>query len=153
MGQVQNSTVVLAPIDQVFSIHQSVSKLSNLLADNLDIELVTSKDELTKGDEFEFFLGRFGIKRRCKIKIEEIVPNQKIEIKQTLGLFKAYRHTVRFSDHGGGKTLVTDFVTYKLPFGLLGHLVDDLFFHGDLMKILENRYKKMNSFFSSLNIN
>ncbi|MDZ4661895.1 MAG: SRPBCC family protein [Pseudomonadota bacterium] len=151
MGQVQNSMVISAPVDQVFAVHKSIAKLMSFVADNVDIEMVSLVEELNKGEEIELFLGRFGINRRCKIKIEELIPSEKIEIKQTLGLFNSYRHTVRFSDHGGGKTLLTDFVSYKLPFGLLGYLIDDLFFPNDLMKILEGRYKKINSYFAALN--
>lgn len=153
MGQVQSSTVISSPIDQVFLAHKNVSRLSSFVAENIDIELMSPSEELNYGDEIEFFLGRFGIKRRCKIKVEDLILNQKIEIRQTLGLFKSYRHTVRFSDHGGGKTLITDFVIYRLPFGILGHLIDDLIFHKDLTRIIESRYKKMGSYFGSLNSN
>lgn len=153
MGQLQTSTVVSAPIDQVYLAHRNVAKLSSFISDSLEVEPISTNGELGKGEVLELYLGRFGIKRRCKIKVEDMVENKKIEIKQELGLFRSYRHTVRFSDHGGGKTLVEDFVSYRLPFGILGHLVDDLFFHADLKKIIEARYKKISTHFAQLNGN
>ena len=150
MGRVQTSTLLSAPLDQVFLAHKNVAKLVSFLSDSLDVETVSANEELNKGEEIEFFIGRFGIKRRCKIKVEDLAANKKIEIRQELGLFRSYRHTVRFSDHGGGKTLVEDFVSYHLPLGIIGHLIDDLYFHADLKKIIESRCKKMAAHFAEL---
>ncbi len=151
MGQVQNSVVISAPINQVYLFHTQVKNLVDMISGTIDIEMLSAETEFKKGYELEFYLGRFGINRRCKILVEELLASQKIEIKQSLGLFKSYRHVVEFTDHGSGKTLVSDYISYRLPFGLLGYLADDLFFRNDLQKIIDQRYRRLEAKFSAIN--
>jgi ligand-binding SRPBCC domain-containing protein len=58
---------------------------------------------------------------------------------QRFGPYKMWHHEHLFQEIADG-TLITDKVSYKLPFGALGHLAHHLFVQGQLEHIFAYRY-------------
>lgn len=151
MAYIQKSVVISATIESVFNKHATLSNLQHILAGILDVEYIDSPiDALFFKQEFQLYLGFKGISRRCELRVEELNTNKLIEIRQVKGLFKSFHHKVKFEDHGGGETLVTDLADYKLPLGIIGHLVDDLFLKEEIEKIIVRRHERLKEIFSKL---
>lgn len=149
MAYIQKATVINGARERVFSKHATLSGIRQCLANILDIEVIGQPIEtLFKGQQIDLYLGFKGISRRCLLKVEDVVPNQKIDLRQVKGLFRSFRLLTQFSDHGEQGCVVTDLADYRLPLGLLGHLVDDLFLKEEIEKIIEHRHKSLAQFFS-----
>ncbi len=150
MAYLQKSTVINGTIQSVYSKHATLSSIRQILSGILDIELLGQPPEvLFKGQEIDLYLGFKGISRRCLLRIEDVVENERIELRQVKGLFKSFRLIIQFSDHGGNSTLVTDLADYRLPLGLVGHLVDDLFLKEEIEKLIDTRHHKLMKLFEA----
>ncbi len=148
MAYLQKASVINASIESVFNKHATLANLRHILNGILDVEFVGLPPEtLFKGQEIDLYLGFKGISRRCLLRVEDFVANERIEIRQTKGLFRSFRMLVQFSNHGENATLVTDLADYRLPLGLLGHLVDDLFLKEELDKLITNRHQRLTKIF------
>ncbi|MCC7405379.1 MAG: hypothetical protein IT288_13355 [Bdellovibrionales bacterium] len=97
---------------------------------------------MQKGAEFTYLMTRVGISQQVRFRVEDVTRGTALVYRQTEGVFRKWVHTQKFTTHGKNETLVTDVVDYELPFGLVGHLLDDLLFRRDLRRILEDRLKK-----------
>jgi hypothetical protein len=150
MAYLQKATVISGVPERVFSKHATLAGLKQILAGILDIEFIGQPIEtLFKGQQIDLYLGFKGISRRCLLKVEDVIPNQRIEIRQMKGLFRSFRMLTTFAPHGETGTVMTDLADYRLPLGLLGHLVDDLFLKDELEKLLANRHKKLAEIFEN----
>ncbi len=66
---------------------------------------------------------------------------------QRVGPYKVWHHTHRF-EQKGDKVLMTDNVTYVLPFGLLGKVVNFLFVGKQINSIFDERKKLTEEIFT-----
>lgn len=71
---------------------------------------------------------RFGLPVHMTSKITELDHPHRFVDEMQKGPFKSWRHVHLFEAVDGG-TLMTDDVEYRVPFGVLGALVDRLFVH------------------------
>ncbi len=149
MAYIQKATVVNGARERVFGKHATLSGIRQCLANIIDIEVIGAPIEtLFKGQQIDLYLGFKGISRRCILKVEDVIPNQKIELRQAKGLFRSFRMLTQFGDHGENGCVVTDLADYRLPLGLLGHLVDDLFLKEEIEKIIARRHQSLAQIFS-----
>ncbi len=149
MAYIQKATVINGSRERVFSKHATLSGIRQCLTNILDIEVIGQPIEtLFKGQQIELYLGFKGISRRCILKVEDLVPNQKIDFRQVKGLFRSFRVLTQFEDHGESGCVITDLADYRLPLGLLGHLVDDLFLKGEIEKVITRRQVTLAKVFS-----
>jgi len=88
-------------------------------------------------------LTRFGISFDWGVKIESIKHNEKVVISQTLGFFDEWILTQELIEHGEQSTKIKDTVEYRLPLGLIGCVIDDLYARRELTRLLENRHEKI----------
>lgn len=77
------------------------------------------------------------------IVVESVKPNEKVEIRQKLGVFNYWTLTQTLEDHGSNSTLLKDMVEYEMPMGLLGKLADDLLIRREIRKLMESRHEKI----------
>jgi len=68
---------------------------------------------------------------------------------QRIGPYKLWHHTHRFEEKDGG-VLMTDNVTYEMPFGPLGRLIHVLFVKNKLRHIFDERERLTNTIFPVL---
>jgi ligand-binding SRPBCC domain-containing protein len=84
-------------------------------------------------------MSRFGFSQLVRLRIEDILVGHRMTYRQTLGLFKEWVHTMQFEAIDAHQTRVIDTIDYELPFGLVGHLLSDLWVRADLEKLLDHR--------------
>lgn len=67
---------------------------------------------------------------------------------QRFGPYRMWHHIHRFEEKQSG-VLMTDQVSYKLPFGFIGRIAHGLFVKAQLKRIFEFREQKLNELFNT----
>ena len=80
--------------------------------------------------------------QRWRVRIAEVDPPRAIVDVALAGPFRAWRHEHLFTVAGDGRTLLTDRVTYTLPFGGLGRLADRLVVRRMLTRAFRERHAR-----------
>ena len=115
---------VSRPLEETFAFFEKPENLARLTPDDLSFELRTDDRAMRRGLVIEYRIRPLvGIPVGWTSVIDEYVPNQRFSDVQLRGPYRRWRHVHGFSAVDGG-TLVTDDVTYELPFGPLGRLVN-----------------------------
>ncbi len=68
---------------------------------------------------------------------------------QRFGPYKMWHHEHMFETLPNGNTLIKDKISYKIPFGILGHLAQALFIKRQLNTIFQYRFKILDQMFMS----
>ena len=79
--------------------------------------------------------------------ITHVKKNEFFVDEQRVGPYKIWHHQHLFREEKNG-VLMTDIVSYKLPFGIIGRLLNLLFIKNKLNHIFNYRYDKMNEIFN-----
>ncbi len=148
MSQIKCNITVQAKRVQVFEYMMNPENWPVMLQNDIDVELRVVPKEMDVGNIYKMTMSRFGFSQPVEILIQDFQKNLSVTYKQINGLFSKWIHTQKFEDVEGG-TLVTDVVEYQLPFGLFGHLVDDVFVRHDMKSVLEHRLENMYSHFKN----
>jgi ligand-binding SRPBCC domain-containing protein len=67
---------------------------------------------------------------------------------QRFGPYQMWHHEHWFEELENGKTLIKDKISYKIPFGFLGHIAQVLFVKKQLQSIFEFRFKSLEKIFN-----
>lgn len=76
-----------------------------------------------------------------KVRIESVEPDRRIVDAAERSPFALWRHEHLFRELGPGRTLMTDRVTYRLPAGRLGRLMDRLLVRRRLERAFAERQR------------
>ncbi len=133
------SRVIQAPREKVFWLLCQPQQQGELLKPMIEVEVRSSDGELARGAEIHLSMSRFGFSQLVRLRIEDILVGHRMTYRQTLGLFKEWVHTMQFEAIDAHQTRVIDTIDYELPFGLVGHLLSDLWVRADLEKLLDHR--------------
>jgi ligand-binding SRPBCC domain-containing protein len=138
------SRVVQAPLEKTFWLLCQPQQQVELLKPVLEVELRAADAELARGSEVHLLMSRFGFSQLVRLRIEDILVGHRMTYRQTLGLFKEWVHTMQFEAIDAHQTRVIDTVDYQLPFGLVGHLLSDLWVKSDIQMLLHHRIVRAN---------
>lgn len=141
MAHLQVSAIIPGPRNEVFDLICAPDRLPHLLADRIEVQMTKGAETLRRGAEYEFLMTRFGFAQSVRLRVEDFLKGSRLTYRQAEGLFADWIHTMKFEDHGENQTLVIDYVDYKVPFGLMGYLADDLFVRRDMKQILASRFE------------
>lgn len=141
MAKVQIESVI--PICAA-KLSKYMSKPVNWL-DNLPRDIQLNKkqvpNDFKEHQSITFELLRFGITRNFSFVTEYNKLPEKLELRQITGIYKKFNIISKIKDHGEEQSLLIDLVEYELPFGLLGTLVDDVFWKKDLKYMIKERHE------------
>jgi ligand-binding SRPBCC domain-containing protein len=143
VSYVKVSTVIQAPPKEVFAYLKDLAHLRGILPEDLKLDLVGPNIKMQKGAEYEFRLKRFGISSVWSTRIEEFKEGEEFVEKQVLGYFSSWLNTYRCEPHGESSTLLTNIVEFRMRFGILGRLADDLIVRRDLSRIVTEGHEKL----------
>ncbi len=79
--------------------------------------------------------------------ITHVKKNKLFVDEQRVGPYKIWHHEHLFREVKNG-VLMTDIISYKLPFGIIGKLVNVLFIRAKINHIFNYRYNKLNEIFN-----
>ncbi|MCB0351757.1 MAG: hypothetical protein KDD38_11275 [Bdellovibrionales bacterium] len=139
MAHVQCAKIICGSKFKVYDYLTSPANLAEQLAGHIDVKWQNPGVELAPESEFLFLMTRFGIEQPIRFVVDRMVHGNSLTYRQVSGVYARFVHTMKFEEHGQNETLVTDFLEYEIPFGLIGRLADDFFIRSDLIKLLEAR--------------
>lgn len=90
-----------------------------------------------------------GITSNWVTEITQVVENKFFIDEQRFGPYRMWHHEHRFTELPSGKTVMEDKITYKMPWGVLGHLVHALFVKKQLTAIFNHRYTVLKTRFNA----
>lgn len=152
MTHIHLTTAIQAPVKEVFNrsldidFHQeSASQTQEKAIDGVTSGIIGLGETVTwRGKHFGFWLTHTSI-------ISELIAPSYFVDKMVTGNFKSFRHEHRFQERSQNlsstlaistpATVMTDHLSYKVPYGILGHIFDTLC----LKKYLNNFLKMRNS--------
>lgn len=106
-------------------------------------------EKMTIGSTFTVEINQFGFWMPWDIIVEQMIPDTLMVDRQfERGPFRYWRHEHRFTPVAG-KTLLTDRIEYVLPFGIVGMIIDRLFFQFIQKQLFAYRHKKTVEYFLS----
>ncbi len=148
MGHIQYSSVIPAPLDQVFNYVSDYNNRSAIVPqDDLHIELLAPAVTMGKGVRYEIQVTRFGLKYPLEYVIEDYQPPHQFIERQVSGVFEEWLHTTKLELHGEGTTVLTSIIEFSLPVGIIGTLLDDLFVRNDLIRIIKKSHENVRAHF------
>jgi len=120
-----SSVLIDAPLEMVFDFHTDPKNLERIMPGNVKV-LSCTMEGLFQGAKLDLVMRWHGlITKRWLIELEVFKrPNALVDL-QIKGPFKAFRH-VRTFEAAGGMTLLTDDLSYELPFRFFGRLIEKL---------------------------
>lgn len=150
MSHVKVQQLIPASQMEVFRYATDPNTLSTQLEDSIDLKWINTGTQLQVGAEYSFIMKRMGIEQPVRYRVDRYAVGSNLTYHQLEGIFYSWVHTMKFEDHAGGSTLVTDLVDYEMPLGLMGRVVDDVWWRKDLKRILNKRLDFIKNHFSDL---
>lgn len=127
------------PLASVFDFFQRPENLATITPPWLRFLMLTPSPVTMRRDlELDYRIRPFGIRLRWTSRITEYDPPRRFVDEQIRGPYRRWRHVHEFIDEGA-TTVVRDEVTYELPFGPLGWLVDVIYVRWSLKAIFDYR--------------
>lgn len=141
MAQITVSTELAAPIDVVFAFHLDPRNAARISPRGTRVVSVEAPEHVRAGDEIHLAVRQFPLPmtQRWHVRIERVEAPVAVVDVALAGPFPAWRHEHLFAVAGEGRTLLTDHVTYELPFGALGRLADRLLVRRVLVRTFHER--------------
>jgi ligand-binding SRPBCC domain-containing protein len=143
MGHVQVSRLIPASLGDVYRYITDLSNLPQWLDPSLEVDFPSAPPVLRPMTEFDLRFQRFGQAVTARFRVDELRPREVFSYRQMTGFFKEWVHTQLLSAHDSRTTLMTDVVDFKMPYGIIGALADDLFVSRDLERMLKHRLVKV----------
>lgn len=139
---------VPCPLPQVFEFFSKPENLETLTPPWLKFRIVTPQPiQMNEGARIVYRLRVRGVPLHWLTEIELWRPPYEFIDVQAKGPYKFWRHVHRFEEAGSG-TRIIDIVSYTLPFGPLGRLVNRLQVAKDVSRIFDYREQRVRALFA-----
>lgn len=126
---------------KLWEFHASAEALAKLTPPDRKIQLLSEDLEVRQGAVHTMRVRQYGIWMLWVAKITTVEPPNRFCDVAEKSPFKKWEHCHEFLPHENG-ALLRDFVTYELPFGVLGRLVDWLFVRRSIENLFHYRHAK-----------
>lgn len=146
--QFKRTQEINRPIERVWEFISNPQNLSLITPSYLGIKISTldNPPEIYKGMIISYKINIFsGIRSSWVSEITHVQSNHYFVDEQKLGPYKFWHHQ-HFLESNINGTLMTDIVSYKLPFGLLGKIVHKLI-RDKIENIFDYRTKTLDNLF------
>ncbi len=130
MAIYERSVLLKAPCAEVYSFHGDPRNISKISPPSLHLEEVECRVPACAGEEFRLSVRQFGVRLEWVGIWEETVPDERLVDGARKSPFRHWRHQHLFRP-AGEWCLMTDHVSYALPCGMFGRLLDET-----LMKLI-----------------
>jgi ligand-binding SRPBCC domain-containing protein len=144
MSQITVSTELDAPIEVVFAFHLDPRNAARISPRGTRVVSVEAPEQVRQGDLISLAVRQFPspFTRRWSVRIDRVEEPFAVVDVALAGPFPVWRHEHLFAAAGDGRTLLTDRVTYELPFGGLGRLADRLVVRRVLRRTFRARHAR-----------
>ena len=139
-----NSEVVInEPLDRVFPFFADARNLQRITPPWLNFEVTSPTPiEMKTGQTIDYRLKVHGIPMRWRSEITEWQPPHRFVDEQLTGPYALWHHTHTFVADGD-ETIMRDRVRYRIGFGPLGALANELLVRRDVEGIFDYRAERV----------
>jgi ligand-binding SRPBCC domain-containing protein len=145
----ERTQFVPSDIDTVWEFISSPKNLKTITPDYMGFD-ITSKslpEKMYPGMIISYTVSPLlGFKLNWMTEITHVKENEYFVDEQRFGPYALWHHQHHIKEVEGGVEM-RDIVTYKLPFGILGRLMQKIMVRSKLEQIFEYRFNKMNELF------
>jgi ligand-binding SRPBCC domain-containing protein len=136
-------------LKSIWKFASSPKNLTKITPDYMSFNITSNiKDQIYPGMIISYNVSPIlKIKLNWVTEITHVVENKYFIDEQRIGPYSLWHHQ-HFFEADGDEVKMTDIVTYKPPFGLIGRLANKLFIKKQLESIFEFRRSKMNQIFN-----
>lgn len=138
---------VARPIDEVFSFFADAGNLESITPPWLGFRILSARaPTIAEGTRIRYLLSLHGLPMYWLTEIRTWDPPHCFVDVQLSGPYRLWHHTHRFEARGE-RTIMTDVVRYRLPFGPLGRLVHMLKVRDGVNRIFDYRAERIRALF------
>jgi ligand-binding SRPBCC domain-containing protein len=144
-----------ATVDTVWDFFATPDNLNHLTPPEVNFEklLMTGGNNMYPGQLIAYKLSPFPFLRvRWTTEITQVVPKKYFIDDQRFGPFALWHHQHFFTEKNGGCEMI-DEVSYAVPFGVLGRLVNALMVENQVKKIFQYRAGVVEKIFKTGRVN
>jgi ligand-binding SRPBCC domain-containing protein len=140
-----------ADIATVWSFMSTPKNLAVITPSSMKFEVISHEEELQHmypGQIIEYYLKPvLGIKMHWVTEITHVAEQQFFVDEQRFGPYQFWHHKHSFKvvDHG---VEMTDLLHYKIPFGVIGRIIDTMFVKKKIRAIFDYRHQKLEELFN-----
>ncbi len=141
MHYFEKSVMISCPAEKVFKFHSDTENLPKITPPYIKVEIKNIDLPLKKGSKIILSIKQFGfLKTTWKIEITDFTEFTLITDTQINGPFKYWKHDHHF-ENLGLNTKMTDRISYELPFGVAGRMINRIIIRKLIEKQFEFRHK------------
>lgn len=138
MSSILEKTVITKSVDELWELVLDPATFVESFSDNYGFQYDVLPSKFVNGAVLSFEMSRWYIGQEWKLEVNLREDTKDLFLSQVHGPFKKWRLHIKVEDHGDGQSLVTESLIYKMPYSVLGGIVDDLFFRRDLRQQLKS---------------
>lgn len=131
------------PLEEVFAWHTRPGAFERLTPPWESVEVLERTGEMWDGGEVVLGLRKGPAQLKWVVKHTAFEENVLFRDEQVSGPFGKWVHTHRFSDLGGGRTLMHDEVEWEAPLGALGSTFGAGFIASELRRLFAFRHRRL----------
>jgi len=138
-----------APLAEVFAFFSDAGNLAEITPPFLGFRILTPCPiPMSEGARIQYRLRVHGIPVKWTTEIRFWDPPRRFVDVQLTGPYAFWHHTHRFDERDGG-TRMRDTVRYRLPFGVLGRIINALQVRRDVERIFDYRAERIAQMFGA----
>lgn len=117
------SCILNAPINRVYAFHTDTRNLPLITPPWITVDIVRLDSPIIEHSRIVLDIKRFGIKTRWEMEIARLDCPHTLTDAMIAGPFRRFRHERRFLPLQNGETLMSETLSFVLPFGWVGNLL------------------------------
>lgn len=138
------------PLDKAWDYFSSPENLAKITPPKMGFNITSKVDKKAyQGQIITYKVSPLPlIKTNWVTEITQVKEKAFFIDEQRFGPYTMWHHEHWFEELGNGNTLMKDKISYKIPFGFLGHIAQILFIKKQLQAIFEYRYAILDGTFN-----
>lgn len=142
--------ILNVPLQQAWDFFSSPGNLQKITPSHMGFQITSEIDKKAyAGQIITYKVGVLpGIKSNWVTEITQVKEQQFFIDEQRFGPYKMWHHEHWFKELPEEKTVMKDKISYKIPFGFLGHIAQAIFIKKQLKEIFEHRYSTLEKLFN-----
>lgn len=137
-------------LEKAWDFFSSPENLEKITPIHMGFKITTQVDKKAyAGQIITYTVGILpGTKSNWVTEITQVKDKEFFIDEQRFGPYKMWHHEHFFEELSSSKTLMKDKISYKIPFGILGHLAQSIFIKKQLKSIFEHRFNTLEKLFN-----
>jgi len=138
------------PLEKAWDFFSAPENLQKITPSHMGFQITSEVDKKAyAGQIITYKVGILpGVKSNWVTEITQVKERQFFIDEQRFGPYAMWHHEHWFEELPEGKTLMKDKISYKIPFGFLGHIAQSIFIKRQLKGIFKHRYSTLEKLFN-----